>query len=96
MSKQSTTGAVEDLSQEAAAIPASNGKSPSQEANDLMARLEKENDALKEEMAEIKARVHDTLKKGKEELKSEIAHHPMQSMATAFALGFIASLVVRR
>ena len=96
MSKHSTAAKVEDLAQEAASLPAHDSKALSDEVADLLARLAKENDAMKEEMHAMKKSVHDTMKLGKDELKSEISHHPIQSVATAFALGFIASLVVRR
>ena len=96
MSEQSTAAKVEDLAQEAASLPTDTGKTLSDEVTDLLERLAKENDAMKEEMHAMKKRVHETMKVGKDELKAEIAHHPMQSVATAFALGFIASLVVRR
>lgn len=96
MSKHSTATKVEDLAKEAASLPADDGKTLSDEVTDLLTRLAKENDAMKEEMHAMKKRVHETMKMGGDELKSEIAHHPMQSVATAFALGFIASLVVRR
>ena len=89
MSKHSTATKVEDLAQEAASLPANDGKTLSDEVTDLLARLAKENDAMKKS-------VQKTMKMGKDELKSEIAHHPIQSVATAFALGFIASLCVRR
>ena len=75
---------------------ANEGKTLSNEVTDLLARLAKENDAMKEEMQAMKKNVQHTMKMGKDELKSEIAHHPIQSVATAFALGFIASLCVRR
>ncbi|MDJ0637612.1 MAG: hypothetical protein QNJ20_02160 [Paracoccaceae bacterium] len=96
MSKHSTAAKVEDLAQEAASLPANDGKTLSDEVTDLLARLAKENDAMKEEMHAMKKSVQNTMKMGKDELKSEIAHHPIQSIATAFALGFIASLFVRR
>ena len=96
MSKHSTAAKVEDLAQEAASLPTHEGKSLSDEVTHLMARLAKENEAIKKELHDVKQRVHDTVKKGKDELKAEIVHHPMQAVATAFALGFIASLVVRR
>lgn len=96
MSKHSTATKVEDLAQEAASLPANDGKTLSDEVTDLLARLAKENDAMKEEMHAMKKSVQQTMKMGKDELKSEIAHHPIQSVATAFALGFIASLCVRR
>ncbi len=96
MTKHSTAAKVEDLAQEAASLPANDGNTISDEVTNLLARLAKENDAMKEEMHAMKKSVQQNMKMGKEELKSEIAHHPMQSVATAFALGFIASLVVRR
>ena len=96
MTKHSTAAKVEDLAQEAASLPANDGKTLSDEVTDLLARLAKENDAMKEEMHAMKKNVQHTMKMGKDELKSEIAHHPIQSVATAFALGFIASFCVRR
>ena len=96
MTKQTTAAKVEDLAQEAASLPANNGKGHSEEVTDLLERLAKENDTMKEEMRAMKKRVHETMKLGRDELKAEISQHPMQSVATAFALGFIASLVVRR
>jgi len=101
MTKHSTAAKVEDLAQEAASLPAPNekkhdGKTLSDEVTDLLARLARENDAMKEELHNVKQRVHHSMKMGKDELKAEITHHPMQAVATAFALGFIASLVVRR
>ena len=96
MTKPTTAAKVEDLAQEAKSLPAHDGKTLNEEVTDLLARLAKENDAMKEDMRAMKQRVHETMRTGKDELKAEIAHHPMQSVATAFALGFIASLVVRR
>lgn len=96
MTKQSTAAKVEDLAQEAASIPAPETKPLADDVSELLARLAKENEAMKGELQAMKQRVHDTVQLGKDELKAEIAHHPMQSVATAFALGFIASLVVRR
>ena len=96
MSKHSTAAKVEDLAQEAASLPANDGKTLSDEVTALLARLAKENDAMKEEMHAMKKSVQKTMKMGKDELKTEIAHHPIQSVATAFAIGFIASLCLRR
>ena len=96
MSKHSNARKVEDLAEEAASLPADTGKTLSEEVTGLLERLAKENNAMKAQMHAMKARVQDTLKTGKDELKAEIAHHPMQSVATAFALGVIASLLMRR
>ena len=96
MTKQSTAAKVEDLAQEAASLPQPDTKTLSDEVTELLSRLAKENDAMKEEMHALKKRAHQTMKQGHDQLKTEIAHHPMQSVATAFALGFIASLIARR
>lgn len=96
MSNEPTTAKVEELAQEAASFPPGDSTPPTDDMTAIVARIVKENDALKEEMKAMKSRVTETVRMGRDELKAEIAHHPMQSVATAFALGFIASLVVRR
>ncbi|MBO9448208.1 hypothetical protein [Ruegeria sp. R14_0] len=96
MSKHSTATKVETLAQEAAQLPTNGDTSLSDEVTDLLTRLATENDTMKAEVRAMKKNVEKTMKMGQEELKSEIAHHPMQSVATAFAIGFIASLLVRR
>lgn len=93
----STAAKVEDLAHEAASLPpASQGKTLSDEVTGLLIRLSRENGTMKAELHDMKRRVHDTMKMGRDELKSDIAHRPMQSVATAFALGVVASLLVRR
>ncbi|KNG92117.1 hypothetical protein [Pseudaestuariivita atlantica] len=96
MTKKTNASRVEELANEAANLPINTDRTLSDEVSDLMARLAQENDVLKQEMAAMKKRVTSTMKMGKEELKSEIAHHPVQSVLTAFALGVVVSLVARR
>ena len=54
MSEQSTAAKVEDLAQEAASLPADTGRTLSDEVTELLERLAKENDAMKEEMHAMK------------------------------------------
>ena len=72
------------------------GNDNEQASSDPITQLAAEHEMLREELARLKSGLDRTVDKGSEELKSEIARRPLQSVATAFAVGFAASLLLRR
>ena len=85
---------LDQLKTDVAATAAHKGNAQAQ--SDPVALLSAEHEKLREELNALKSGLGQTLDKSGEELKSEILKHPLQSVVTAFALGFAASLLLRR
>ena len=96
MTRKATNTNVEKLK---ADVEAAKTDATSQDPNsmaDFLGKLSSENEKLRDEMEQLKADLGVRIEKGGEQLKSEISKNPIQSVASAFALGFVVSLILRR
>ena len=94
MTRKSTDPKLDQLKADVATT--TTGNDNEQIASDPVAQLAADHERLREELARLKSGMDRTIDKGGEELKSEIVRRPLQSVVTAFAVGFAASLLLRR
>lgn len=94
MTRKNTDPKLQQLKTDVAAT--TTGNDNEQVTSDPITQLATEHEKFREELERLKSGLDLTIDKGSEELKSEIVRRPLQSVVSAFAIGFAASLLLRR